>query len=225
MNLYDLIGELREGGSVELLSQWKGVPVRVRMTIKWVSPEERFVSLDMKDCRFRHIFSSPSVYMKLKEVYIEASVFSNIRDELVVEVLGIAPPPPFVLREFVRVEPSDREPIYVNFWVHETEFVRAKVVDISEVGVGVLLTKEEAERLLTDLTPPHSLHKEVYLELYLPHSDTIRGLGELRNILSHQEGVYVRLGFRLEMEEKDKRKLRQYILRRQREILEDLRKL
>lgn len=48
------------------------------------------------------------VYIKIGELFLLCKVFSNIRDELVLEVDSPVPAPPIVLREFIRVQPTER---------------------------------------------------------------------------------------------------------------------
>jgi len=52
-----------------------------------------------------------------------------------------------------------------------------------------------------------------------------RAKGELKNIIGGQGNVYVRLGLKINLEENQRKKIRQYIMRRQREILDQLKSL
>lgn len=230
MNLSDILKELDKGKSYEVITSWKEIPIRVNLPVRWVSPQERFVSFDFKGCKFRHVFSDKTpIYIKLKELFLLCRVFSNIRDELVLEVDSSVPAPPIVMREFVRVEPKDTEPVYVSFCIKDNCTAKLKAADISESGVSVYLHTEEAKKLIEVLseitTDAEKIHTPFELEIELPREGSISAVGELRNVISMDDGVHVRLGFSISIKENDRRKLRQYIMRRQREILEQLKAL
>ena len=156
-------------------------------------------------------------------------VFSNIRDELVLEVDSPVPAPPIVLREFIRVQPTEREPVYVSFCLGDDCVLKVEAVDISESGVGVLLHKEEANRIMENLmqivSDVQRMHTVFDIEVELPKEGVVKAQGELKNIIGRQEDVYIRLGFKINLKESQKKKIRQYIMRRQREILDQLKRL
>ena len=161
------------------------------------------------------------------EVYIECEIFSNIRDELVLLANSVSPTPSFVMREFVRVEPAKDKPVIVSFCVEDECITSAEAVDISERGVGVILKKDETEKLLSvlHLDNREIYQKNIYILIELPGEGPMEAVGELRNILNKDEGIYFRLGFKLDLKPSNLSKLRNYIMKRQREILEDLRSL
>ncbi len=68
-------------------------------------------------------------------------------------------------------------------------------------------------------------HKTFSMIIELPEEGSISAIGELKNILSKDEGIYFRLGFKIEPKPADLKKLRSYIMKRQREILDKLRSL
>lgn len=226
----EILKDLEKGKFCEVITSWREVPIRIKLPVRWVSPQERFVSFDFKDCKFRHVFSEKvPVYIKVREIFFACKVFSNIRDELVLEVESPVPAPPVVMREFIRVEPLEKEPVYVSFCSEDKCIVRVKAVDISESGVGVVLKKEHTDELMDILsrasTNVESIHMSFELEIELPREGVVRAKGELKNIISKEDNVYVRLGFKLNLEEDQTRKIRQYIMRRQREILEQLKSI
>jgi hypothetical protein len=224
MDTGELLKSIKVGEPHEIITTWQGVPVRIKQKVRWVSVPDRFVSFDFSDCKFKRAFSNEKVYVKLGELYLECDIFSNIRDELVLRVNTVSPPPPVVMREFVRVEPSESKPVYVSFCAGEDCIVSAKAVDVSESGVGVMLSKEYVAKLLSMLNTPEgeSYYKTFSIVIELPEEGRISALGELKNILSKDEGIYFRLGFKIEPKPADLKKLRSYIMKRQREILDKL---
>jgi c-di-GMP-binding flagellar brake protein YcgR len=211
----------------EVITTWHEIPVKTKQKVKWVSVPDRLISFDFSGCKFKQAFSDEKVYVKLGELYLECDIFSNIRDELVLHVDMVSPPPPVVMREFVRVEPSESKPVYVSFCAGEDCIVSAKAVDVSESGVGVMLSKEDVAKLLSMLnnSEVEPYHKTFSMVIELPEDGSISAIGELKNILSKDEGTHFRLGFNIELKPADLKKLRSYIMKRQREILDKLNSL
>ena len=100
-------------------------------------------------------------------------------------------------------------------------------MDVSESGVGLMLSKEDVTKLLSmlDSAEGEAYHKIFSMVIELPEEGSISALGELKNILSKDEGIYFRLGFKIEPKPADLKKLRSYIMKRQREILDKLKSL
>lgn len=224
MDTAELLKSIKVGEKHEIITTWQGVPVRIKQKVRWVSVPDRFVSFDFSDCKFKRAFSNEKVYVKLGELYLECDMFSNIRDELVLHVNMVSPPPPVVMREFVRVEPSESKPVHVSFCAGEDCIVSVKAVDVSESGVGVMLSKEDVAKLLSMLnnSEVEPYHKTFSMVIELPEEGSISAIGELKNILNKDEGIYFRLGFKIEPKPADLKKLRSYIMKRQREILDKL---
>ncbi|MCS6956930.1 MAG: hypothetical protein RMK75_00515 [Aquificaceae bacterium] len=230
MTLTDILRDLEGERECEVITSWKEIPIRAKLPIRWVSPQERFVSFDFGRCKFKHVFSDKiPVYIKIGELFLICKVFSNIRDELVLEVDAPVPAPPIILREFIRVEPTEKEPVYVSFCVEDKCIIKTKAVDISESGVGVIIHNEEANTFVDILseiaTDTLKIHTPFDIEIELPKEGTVKAQGELKNIISREGDVYIRLGFRITLKEEYTKKIRQYVIRRQREILEQLKSL
>jgi len=230
MTVTDILKELERERYCEVITSWKEIPIRVKLPVRWVSHQERFVSLDFKECKFRQVFSETvPVYIKVRDLFLVCKVSSNIRDELVLEVDVPVPAPPVVLREFIRVEPAENEPVYASFCVEDNCVVRVKVADIGESGVSVLLSKEDTKRLIDILsqiaTDVSKIHTPFEIEIELPKEGRVRARGELKNIISQEGDLYVRLGFKINLKEDQTKMIRQYIIRRQREILEYLKSI
>ena len=229
MTLAEILYDIKSGKEYEVITSWKEIPIRLKLKVRWVPPQERYISFDFKECKFKQVFSEKDpVYIKIGELFLLCKVFSNIRDELVLEVDSPVPAPPIVLREFIRVQPTEREPVYVSFCLGDDCVLKVEAVDISESGVGVLLHKEEANRIMENLmqivSDVQRMHTVFDIEVELPKEGVVKAQGELKNIIGRQEDVYIRLGFKINLEESQKIKIRQYIMRRQREILDQLKK-
>lgn len=227
MDAAELLKSVKVGEKYEIITAWQGVPVKIKRKVRWVSVPDRLISFDFSDCKFRRAFSNEKVHVKLNELYLECDIFSNIRDELVLHVNTVSPPPPVVIREFVRVVPSESKPVYVSFCAGENCIVSAKAVDVSESGVGLMLSKEDVTKLLSMLgsAEGETYHKTFSMIIDLPEEGSISAVGELKNILDKENGIYFRLGFKIELKPSDLKKLRSYIMKRQREILDKLKSL
>lgn len=221
--------ELKRDDHCEILTSWKEIPIRVSLPIRWVSPQERFVSFDFKECKLKSVFGNAPIYLKFNELFILCRLFSNVRDELVLEVEAPVPAPSIVLREFIRVEPTEKEPVYVSFRMDEGFSIRTKAADVSESGIGLYLSKDDAKALLDTIVgiPEYGekIHMPFELEIELPQEGLIRAEGELKNVLSKEDELYVRFGFKIRLDENQAKKIRRYVMKRQREILEQLKSL
>lgn len=230
MTTSDILKKIEKGKDYELLASWNEIPIRVKLRVRWVSVAERMVSFDFLNCPFRVVFSGNTpVYIKLGDVFLSCNIFSNIRDELVLEVDTPVPAPPIAMREFVRVEPTKKEPVFISFCIEEVCLLKAQVADISESGVGVYLSEKDASELIKKLsdmsTSADKLRIPFDLEIELPKEGVVLARGELKNITRKEGEDIVRLGLRMDMKEDQRKKVRQYIMRRQREILEHLKSI
>ena len=227
MGLSDILKILEKSRSCDIVTSFGEIPIKMRLPVRWVSIQERFVSLDFKECKFRNVFSSENpVYIKVGETYLLSKVFSNIRDELVLEVDSIVPPPSITMREFIRVQPSEKKPVFVSICLEGECIHKTRAKDVSETGISIILKKEDAEKFLGMIeknAAEQLIHKEVSLLIELPDGYNFSAIGELKNILTETENLYVRLGFRLKLKGKDMTQLRSYIMKRQREIIEQWR--
>ncbi|MFN3598530.1 MAG: PilZ domain-containing protein [Aquificaceae bacterium] len=228
MTFSDILTALSKKKECELITSWKEIPVKLKLPIKWISSKERLISFNFKECRFKSVFSGTDpVYIKFNEIFLSCRIFSNVRDELVLEIESTVPAPHIALREYIRVQPKETEPVYVSFCVGDNCILKARVINISESGVGILIYEKDANKLLeilsdisTDVQKIHTIF-DIYLEL--PHEDNIKTVGELRNII--KENDYIRIGLKMDLDEKDRTKVRRYIMQRQREILEQLKSI
>lgn len=228
MTLMDLLTILSTKKECEVITSWKEIPIRLKLPIKWVSSRERFISFDFKTCKLRHAFSDRNpIYIKLEEIFLLCKLFSNIKDELILEVETPVPAPSIILREHIRVQPTETKPVYVSFCLDGVCIMKEKVVDISESGIGVMIHEKDANKLMDMLsqiiTDIQKIHSSFEIQIEFPEGTNIKTVGELRNII--KEDVYVRMGFKLELSENQRKRVRQYIMQRQREIIDQLKSL
>ncbi len=228
MTFSDILTALSKKKECELITSWKEIPIRVKLPIKWISSKERLISFNFKECRFKSVFSGTDpVYIKFNEIFLSCRIFSNVRDELVLEIESAVPAPHIALREYIRVQPKETEPVYVSFCVGEKCILKAKVVDISENGVGMLLHEKDASILLDTLsdisTDVQKIHTKIEIYMDIPNEKLIKTIGELKNIV--KENDYIRIGLKMDLDEKDRTTIRRYIMQRQREILEQLKSI
>ena len=137
---------------------------------------------------------------------------------------------PITMREFVRVQTSDKEPIFVRFCDEKECTLRSKVLDISEMGIGILLSGKDLEKFFNIIGYSNSgsetlIHKKIRFYMEMPDGHELEVEGELRNVVTEREGVYVRLGFRIKLKDMDLKHVRAYIMKRQKEIIEQFKLL
>jgi len=226
MGMLELLERIKAGEMLEVITEWCGIPVKIKLTVRWVTVKDKVICLDIRDCKFRHIFrlSSEPLYIKVekpRQAYIQCELYDReYRDELILLVEHEALPPPVIVRDYVRVVPSESKPVYVSFSIGGEE-ITGKVVDISEKGVGVLLSKESAEKLIQlGMHGENCPNITLTLSINLPDGNKVPATGELRNIFTDQEQV--RMGFRLDIARPNDEILKRYITDIQRELLSTL---
>jgi c-di-GMP-binding flagellar brake protein YcgR len=226
MGVLELLERIKAEERLEVITEWCGIPVKTKLTVKWVAVKDKVICLDIRDCKFRHIFrmSSEPIYIKIekpRQAYIQCDLYNReYRDELILLVEHETPPPPVIARSYVRVVPSESKPVYVSLSIGGEE-ITAKVADISEKGVGVLLSKESVEKLIQlGMHGDNSPNITFTLSINLPDGNKVPATGELRNIFTDQEQV--RMGFRLDIARPNDEILKRYIMDRQRELLSTL---
>jgi c-di-GMP-binding flagellar brake protein YcgR len=168
--------------------------------------------------------SSEPIYIKIeqpRQAYGQCEIYNReYKDELILLVEYETPPPPVIVREYVRVVPSESKPVYVSFSIGGEE-ITGKAADISEKGVGVLLSKESAEKLIQlEMHGEYCPNITLTLSINLPDGSKVPATGELRNISADQKQV--RMGFKLDIARPHDEILRRYIMNRQRELLNAL---
>ncbi len=219
----------RVGSKYEVITKYKEIPIKAVMPLKWIEEEDRFLGFDWSRVPVKRAYSTlDHVYVKLESnEYAETSVFSNLGKELVLVFERVVPPPEFIKRKTVRVEPDPNHPIYANICVDDTCSIRSEVKDISETGIGLTLRRDKNEKFYNKLVemlsnPEESVKVPFSVRVELPDGVEVRGHGDLRNVVGVGEEVYIRLGFKVDYSREDMDKLRRYILHRQQEIIQSL---
>jgi c-di-GMP-binding flagellar brake protein YcgR len=223
MGVFEILEQIEAGERLEVITEWCGIPVKMKLTVKWVAVKDKVICLDIVDCKFRHVFriSSEPIYIKIeqpRQAYIQCEIYNReYRDELILLVEYETPPPPVIVREYVRVVPSESKPVYVSFFMGGEEII-GEAADISEKGVGVLLSKESAEKLIQLGVPgEYCPNITLTLSINLPNGNKVPATGELKNISTDPKQV--RMGFKLYIARPHDEILRRYIMGRQRELL------
>jgi len=222
--------ELKEGSTYELITSYKEIPIRLRLKLKWIEEEDKLIGFDGGDYTLIKVFSAEiPVYIKLSEdVYLKTSLFSNLRHELVLKIEGETSPPPFIKRELVRVEPDPSKPVYANLCIDDVCSFRLQVANISERGLCVLVHHEDEDIIerLEEIVEKHGRDKpDINIEIEFPDGEIARGKGEIKSITEKEDDIYVKIGLLLSGYPEDLRKISNYVLNRQREILNSLKML
>jgi hypothetical protein len=217
------------GQHYHIVTKYKEVPVRVNLKLNWLDEEGRLLGFDWGRTHLRGAFSTlDPVYVELNSrEFAQTQVFSNLGRELVLMLENFVDPPEFVRRRSVRVEPDENKPVKV-FVETEGMSLEAPARDVSETGVGVVLSPEDHGEFIGYL---REISDKVRAEdpqnfrirILLPGGVEVRGTGRLRNVIGLGKDVYVRLGFEVSFPKEEITKIRKYVLQRQKEIVQSLR--
>jgi len=217
------------GESYEVITKYKEVPVKAIMRLKWVDDEGRLLGFDWGRTHLRGAFSTlDPVYIKLSsKEYAQTQVFSNLGKELVLTVENFVEPPEFIRRRSVRVEPDENKPVEVEI-TFDGRTIRATVKDISETGIGILLSRKEHKEFIEFVQSElEKLKEDDFIEfdikVLLPDCGEAKGKGRIRNVIDTGKDIYMRLGFEVEFPREGLNKIRRYVINRQKEIIQSLR--
>ncbi len=196
-----------------LITRYLEVPVRTKMKLKWVDNEGRLLGFEWGRGGLRSAFSTEPVYVFCDGEYAKTSVFSSSGKELVLMLENFGPPPDYMRRRSVRVVPDDKKPVSVTL-KHEGAQIRAKVIDISESGVGVELEKGQID--------PEEV-EEITVEVELPSNPPViaSGKGKIKRV--ENTGTAFRLGIEVSFDKDSQSYVRKFVIQRQREIIISLR--
>ena len=218
--------ELREGNNYEVITRYKEIPIRLKLKLNWI--EEDLIGFEGGNYSLIKVFSTEEpIYIKLGEdVFLKTMLFSNLRHELILRKDTITETPPFMKREMVRVEPDPSKPVYANICIDEVCSYRLQVANISERGICVLVHHEDEDIInrLEDIVEKHGKGRSaVTVEIDLPDGEKVKGEGVIRSITEKEDDIYVKIGLLFKGDLEETRKLSNYVLNRQREILNSLR--
>ncbi len=226
--IYDM---LEIGKTYDLITKYKEVPVKTHLKLSWIDDEGDLVGFDWKKSTLKGAFSTlDPVYIKLNQhQFLKTQVFSNLGKELVLSLEDIVPPPDFIKRRSVRVQPDENNPVKVQVKFGEKSLI-AKASDVSETGVGMSINPDSDEHRpfidflkdkLNELKEDEFIDFDV--EIYLPEGEIVMGKGRLKNVIGLGRDIYVRLGFEVSFPKQEITKIRKYVMNRQKEIIQSLR--
>ncbi len=196
-----------------LITKYLEVPVRTKMRLKWVDNEGRLLGFEWSRGGIRSAFSTEPVYVFCDGEYAKTTVFSSSGKELVLMLDNFGPPPDYMRRRSVRVVPDDKKPVFVKLKYDGAE-VRAKVIDISESGLGVELEKGQID--------PEGV-EEITVEVELPSDPptVAGGKGKIKRV--ENTGTSMKLGIEVSFNKDSQSYVRKFVIQRQREIIISLR--
>jgi hypothetical protein len=219
----------RKGVVYDVITKYKEIPVKARFRLNWTDDEGRLLGFGWGKTHLRAAFSTlDPVYVKVdSNEYAQTQVFSNLGKELVLMVENFVGPPEFVRRRSVRVVPDENRPVLLEANLGDVK-LKVHACDVSETGIGAVLSTKGNERLLELLQRGLEEVKEgqaleLTVRLHLPGGCTASGKGKLRNIVGLSGGHCVRLGFEIELPREELNKVRRYVIERQKEIVKSLR--
>jgi hypothetical protein len=67
MGMLELLEGIKAGEMLEVITEWCGIPVRIKLTVKWVAVKDKVICFEIRDCKFKRIFcmSSEPIYSEL----------------------------------------------------------------------------------------------------------------------------------------------------------------
>ena len=217
-----LLGSLKKGERYEIYTKVKEVPVKTILQLNWIDKSTGLVGFDWGNCTRKGAFQPGSnAYIKLsEETFLKSKVISN-KQELVLEPTEECEKPEFLKRRAVRVEVDPLNPVKVKLKVGDKEY-QTEAKDISETGVGIVVRRDtqEGQEILNLLEKKEN--ELIDLDLELPKYGHVHSKGRVGNKEIHDNEVYIRFGFELDMTEEHKAKVRRYVLERQQEIIKSL---
>ncbi len=217
--------ELNEGNNYEVVTRYKEIPVRLKLKLRWI--EKELVGFEGGNYPLIKVFSpDEAVYIRVdKDTYIQTSLFSNLRHELILRIGERVSTPPFMKREMVRVEPDPSKPVYANICIDDVCSYRLQVANISERGICVLVHHKDEDIInrLEEVVEEHGKKEHnVDVEIEFPNGEKAKGKGIIRSITEKEDDIYVKIGLMLSGYPDEIRKISNYVLNRQREILSSL---
>ncbi|TCK05342.1 PilZ domain-containing protein [Phorcysia thermohydrogeniphila] len=206
MNVFSLIKEKQI--PVKAITFFKQVPVACNATV--VQTEESGITLSLENCSYlKAFYESKITYLKIsnapKPVKAEVIEFHPERKQIKISNLSFEEIPQ-EKRKYVRVEPEESFSVVVE---SERGKLTGIVADISIGGIGVLF------HVNPELLPGNKVKVSFPLDGKRMIVD-----GEVRYI-TEQDKLY-RMGIQFHLKPKEEEAISEYIMRRQFEILKEL---
>jgi hypothetical protein len=76
MGILELLERIKAGEKLEVIIEWCGIPVKAKLTVKWVAVKNKVICLYIRDCKFRHIFRLSSEPLYIKHRKTDASLYT-----------------------------------------------------------------------------------------------------------------------------------------------------
>jgi hypothetical protein len=217
--LKELKGILKPGQAYYVMFRFKGLVVKRKMKLLEYDFKEKFLVFASPNGNVSKLIPAGEnlyVFVDRWNMYIKASIFSERKGKLFLYIEDLVPPPPFINRQYVRVEPDPGSPVKVEIIAGDRSF-KGEVKDISEAGIGIILDRKNiSDEELIELKKIKRLEANISLPI-----GNIKAILELRHILE-LDRYRVLLGFSMKVSKLDERTLQKYIFERQREIAKEI---
>ncbi len=217
--LRELKNIFKPGNYYYITFSFKGLVVKRKFKLIEYDPKERLVIFkNPYGGMFKLLSTEDKPYIQVPEwkMYVQTSIFSEREGRLYLYIEDLTPPPPFVTREYVRVEVDQGNPVRVIVSA-EGKTYEGYARDVSEKGIGVVFDRKDVgEEDIYIMKNTEELEAEILFPT---------GKVEAKLKLKHVTDIdkyKVLLGFSINVDKFNERELQKYIFERQREIAKEL---
>ncbi|RMD47698.1 MAG: PilZ domain-containing protein [Aquificota bacterium] len=201
----NVIEWIAEKKTLEVYVFYEEVPIKVKIELHDIDLEKEQIIWSFNEKIAFALTKSRDIYFEYSEVIYVMSVIIHDKEEMVTTLPTIAAEPK-LKRNYIRVQTSEDDPIYV-----EIDGISTKVWDISEGGIGIIVES------LKDI----EIGNQYDLNLSLS-GKTLKLKGEIVYIKEINKSNY-KVGIKfLKVPSNVEDLIFKYILKRQREILKKL---
>jgi len=215
--IVEWLKEMKEkGATIEAISFYQELPIRVRTKVLDIDEARKFVQWESDPKLSLALSETGRVYFRFfdplyKQNRIVGADATYYSDEFIETTYPAPLIAPGLNRQCLRVKTSEKLPVKAYLIGEDGSKKELKVRDVCEEGVGIL----NAGELL-------SLGEPVKIELVLPeHVLTLTG--KVVSIDELPEGQ--KFGIKLNVRERDRKVLNNYVMARQREILNKIKEI
>ena len=209
---------LKPGQLYHVMFKFRGLVVKRKLKLIEYEPKEKFIIFQSQNSISKLLPVGESLHILVPgwDMYIKTNIFSERKGKLYLYIEELTPPPPFVNREYVRVEPDPNEPVKVKLEL-KGKSLEGVVKDISEVGVGIIFDRKDLSEediiLMKDT-------RKFRGEIHLPNA-CVSAILHLEHI-TDLDRFKVLMGFSIDVGNIGKKELQRYIFERQREIAKEI---
>lgn len=243
-NVYDidlkqLASKLQKSKEYSIYVLYRDVPINVKTKLLWIDitkANDIYIAFDWKNVSLKYAFRvSKEAYVKISipynnrelSFYLHCDIFSAIGNELVLMVKSLLEAPPFLKRAGVRVEVDDKISAFADICINDTKecFNNMRIKNVSENGFAIAVKKEEDGGYVKFLEEVETyINKDLTFEVKLRiNYDEINAVANLINIYDEENAVIA--GFKMNVDKKDRQKLSSFIMKRQQEIIQEIKAL